>query len=181
MGQFRSRVWPGPFGCRGMPEAYRTFERDIENRKLGFRQAAERGAAQLPPDVQRLISAYANGVNAFMTTHLDRLPVEFTLLRYKPQPWREADSLSVALNMAKMLSTSWQGDLLRERVRAKLSPGLYADLFPQDSPLEHPVAEPVAGPTHAVAPEAARNRQPTLAPPRLDAHPGFNGGLDAVL
>ncbi|HXJ94714.1 MAG TPA: penicillin acylase family protein [Terriglobia bacterium] len=159
----------------------RTLEHDIENRRLGFRVAAERGAAELPPDFQRLISAYARGVNAFMTTHLDRLPIEFTMLRYKPRPWREADSLSVALNMAKMLSTSWQGDLMRERVRARLSPELYADLFPVDSPLERPVAEQVTGPAHAVPPDAARNSQPTVPVRRPDAHRDSDTRLDPVL
>ncbi len=159
----------------------RALERDIENRKLGFRQAAERGAAELSPDFQRLISAYANGVNAFITTHLNRLPIEFVVLSYKPRPWSEADSLSVALNMAKMLNTSWQGDLLRERVRARLAPELYADLFPQDSPLERPVAEPVAGPAHAVGSDAATNSQPSLLPPGLDAHQGPGSSLDPLL
>ncbi len=159
----------------------RTLERDIENRKLGFRRAAERGAAELPPDFQRLISAYAEGVNAFITTHPDRLPVEFVMLRYKPRPWGAADSLSVALNMAKMLSTSWQGDLMRERVRARLSPELYADLFPQDSPLEHPVAEPVAGPARAVPPDDAKNTQPVLLPPGLDARQYSDDHLDPML
>jgi penicillin amidase len=159
----------------------RTLEHDIENRKLGFRVAAERGAAELPPDFQRLISVYTRGINAFITSHRDRLPIEFTMLRYNPRPWREADSLSVALNMAKMLSTSWQGDLLRERVRAQLSPELYADLFPQDSPLEHPVAEPVAGPARAVAPEAASNAPPALLHSALPVQDESDPELDPVL
>jgi penicillin amidase len=159
----------------------RTLERDIENRKLGFAVVAERGDADLPPDFQHLMSAYARGVNAFIATHLDQLPIEFTVLRYEPRPWREADSLSVALNMAKMLSTSWQGDLLRERVRAKLSPELYTDLFPEGSPLEHPVAEPIAGPGRTVAPESARKGQPALAPPGLDAYQDSDTRLDPVL
>jgi penicillin G amidase len=159
----------------------RTLEHDIENRKLGFRLAAEGGAADLTPDFQRLISAYARGVNAFIATHLGRLPIEFTMLRYEPQPWREADSLAVALNMAKMLSMSWQGDLMRERVRARLSPELYADLFPQDSPLERPVAEPATGPARAVAPDVARNSQPTPLPPGLDARQYSDSRIDPVL
>lgn len=78
------------------------------------------------------------------------------MLRYRPRPWSEADSVSIGLNMAKMLNSSWQLDLAREQVRARLSPELYSNLFPDDLPLEHPVAEAVAGPARAVSSDAAR-------------------------
>ena len=158
----------------------RLIERDVENRKLGFRVAAERAVDDLPPDVRHLLSSYARGVNSFIDTHRNRLPIEFVILGYQPAPWREADSIAVALNMAKMLNTSWPGDLEREQVRASLSPELYADLFPQDSPLEHPVAEPVAGPAHAAPAEDAR-----AAPADKSAGPGdiasSEAGIDPVL
>ncbi|HEV3277545.1 MAG TPA: penicillin acylase family protein [Terriglobia bacterium] len=153
----------------------RVVERDVENRTLGFRLTAERAVDDLPPDVRSMLSAYARGVNAFIDTHRNRLPVEFTMLGYQPQPWREADSMAVGLNMAKMLNTSWQADLEREQLRGRLGPELYADLFPQNSPLEHPVAEPVAGPARAVPPEAAQAPDPAPQPALA------GGGLDPVL
>jgi len=114
---------------------------DVENRPLGFRQAAERAVQEMDPDSRRLLAAYANGVNEFISTHRDRLPIEFRLVRYQPRPWQEIDCLGVALNMSKFLSTTWPDKLMRERIRSKLSPELYADLFPDHSPLDHPVAE----------------------------------------
>jgi len=155
----------------------RVLALDIENRKLGFRVAAEQGAAELPADLRRLLGAYARGVNAFITTNLGRLPIEFAMLRYQPRPWREADSISVGLNMMKMLNTSWRADLVRERVRVLLSPELYADLFPEDSPLEHPVAEMVSGPARAASPDAA-SLFPEPASPQAA---GLDPWLDALL
>ncbi|MGO9271711.1 MAG: penicillin acylase family protein [Terriglobia bacterium] len=134
---------------------------DIENRRLGFREAAERGVQELDPESRRVGDAYAQGVNAFISTHQDRLPIEFILLRYKPRPWSPADSLGVALNMAKNLNTSWRTDVMRERIRNLVNPQLYADLFPDRSPLDHPVAEPVS-----VA--AVYDRRPVQAQPALD-------------
>jgi len=124
----------------------RTLRFDIENRTLGFWQACERAAAELDSDSRRVLAAYARGVNAFMATHRDRLPLEFLLLRYQPQPWREMDSLAVALNMAKMLSTTWPDELMRERLRAKLPAELYADLLPDHAAYDQPVAEPLPAP-----------------------------------
>jgi hypothetical protein len=39
------------------------------------------------PDARRLMTAFVAGVNAFISTHADRLPVEFTLTGIKPEPW----------------------------------------------------------------------------------------------
>ena len=167
----------------------RTLEFDIENRKLGFPEAAERGARELDPASQQVLAAYTRGVNAFISTHLDRLPIEFMLLHYRPRPWREADSVGVALNMAKTLNSSWRTDLARERIRSKLTPELYADLFPDRAALDHPVAEMVSGPVQAAHPDASGNLaavDPVLAPgaafdpaPR-PARPSLTG-LDPVL
>jgi len=114
---------------------------DIENRTLGFRRVSERALAELSPEARAPLTAYASGVNAFIASHRSRLPIEFLLLHYQPRPWREVDSLGVALNMAKTLSMTWGVDLMRERIRAKLGPELSADLFPDHSPLDEPVAE----------------------------------------
>jgi penicillin amidase len=120
-----------------------TLRLDIENRTLGFRQVAERTVGELDPGTRRLLEAYSRGVNTFLSAHINRLPIEFTVLRYRPSPWRDIDTFGAVLNMNKMLNTDWPTKLMRERIRARLQPELYADLFPDHSPLDHPVAEPL--------------------------------------
>ena len=39
------------------------------------------------PAARRLMTAFVAGVNAFIATHTDRLPVEFVLTGIKPEPW----------------------------------------------------------------------------------------------
>lgn len=119
---------------------------DIENRTLGFRQISEQAVADLDPESKKLFDDYSSGVNAFIISHRDRLPVEFLILRYRPRLWTDADSFAVALNMAKSLNTTWPDDLMREHIRAGVSSDLYTDLFPDHSPFDHPVAERVAAP-----------------------------------
>ncbi len=119
----------------------RTLGTDIESRTMGLHLVAAKALAELSPDEQRLISAYARGVNAFINGHRDRLPFEFIVLRYQPSPWREIDSVSVALNLATALNQTWEGDLMREHVAAKLDQQLFADAFPDHSALDIPVAE----------------------------------------
>ena len=119
----------------------RTERMDIENRTLGFRRISERAVAELSLEARAPLTAYANGVNAFIASHPGRLPIEFFLLHYKPRPWTEIDCLGVALNMAKTLGTTWGVDLMREHIRAKLGPELSADLFPDHAFLDIPVAD----------------------------------------
>jgi penicillin amidase len=119
----------------------RALRLDIENRTLGLRQVSERALAELGPEARAPLTAYAEGVNAFITSHQQRLPIEFLLLNYRPRPWTEVDSLGVVLNMAKTLNTTWGSDLGREHLRATLGPELFADVLSDHSPLDEPVAE----------------------------------------
>ena len=68
----------------------RTLRLDLENRTLGFRQVSERALAEFSPEARARLTAYANGVNAFIASHRDRLPIEFHLLNYQPRPWRKS-------------------------------------------------------------------------------------------
>ncbi|HKT13368.1 MAG TPA: penicillin acylase family protein [Terriglobia bacterium] len=168
----------------------RTLNSDIMNRTLGMKQAAERGVRELDADEQELLQNYALGVNAFIRTHQSRLPVEFLLLRYHPESWRESDSLEVALNMARLLNTSWPDELMRERVRSKLgSAALESDIFPASSPLDHPEAglSPNISPPPApgsIAPSTPKTLLPRLpeAPRKSPAPlPGDLAGMDPML
>jgi penicillin amidase len=128
----------------------RTLRYDIEGRTMGLHRVAERALTELDPDTRRLLNSYARGVNAFITSHRRHLPIEFPILRYRPQPWREVDSVAVAMNLSTSLSQSWEDDLMREHVTAKLGKELAPDVFPDHSALDVPVAE-VPAPTQAGA------------------------------
>jgi penicillin amidase len=39
------------------------------------------------PEARRIFTAYVNGVNAFITQHRDRLPIEFVVTGIVPEPW----------------------------------------------------------------------------------------------
>jgi penicillin amidase len=112
---------------------------DRTQRVFQYRNTARRIYANLlPPDRARL-DAYARGVNLFIAQHPDALPPEFALLRYKPQPWSGADSLSIGVSMmAETLDSHWDSKLAREQIAAKLhNAKLEADLYPVGSWRDH--------------------------------------------
>ncbi len=115
---------------------------DEMQRYLQLRAAADRAAASLTPDQLRELEAYARGVNAFIDSHRDRLPLEFHLLHYTPRPWTPRDSLLVSLVMWQDLSTSFPHKLDRELLAQHLPQSLLADLYPVGSWRDHPPTQP---------------------------------------
>ena len=64
------------------------LERDRTARLLKYRGPIDdRELTAYHPDAKRLMSAYINGVNAFISANQARLPVEFVLTGIRPDPW----------------------------------------------------------------------------------------------
>ncbi len=114
------------------------LEHDREQRILGLRAAAEKGLAATTPEDRRQFNDYAQGVNAFIEAHRDKLPLEFRVLRYAPRPWSAEDSMLIAYQMVETLSTSPRAAITREKILAKLGPELTADLYVNSSWRDHP-------------------------------------------
>lgn len=111
---------------------------DRQQRILGIRTTAEKGALNAAPEDRQRFDAYARGINAYIKSHRDRLPLEFRILRYSPRPWTLQDSLAIAYQMVETLSVSPKAALTREKILAKIGPELTADLYVNTSPRDHP-------------------------------------------
>ena len=119
---------------------------------LGLSRAAARDWQTLSPATRALLSAYADGVNAYVATHRGRLPVEFTVLGVEPRPWTPVDSLTWGKLMALNLSLNHAFEILRSHLIAKLGEPAARRLM---SP--YPASAPVIVPpgAHAYADFAA--------------------------
>lgn len=89
-------------------------------RVLGLGRVARRHVEQLDADTRTIVEAYVSGINAFLETHSNRLPIEFTLLRYQPQPWEAADVVVWSKVIAYGLSVNWTVELFHARLFAAL-------------------------------------------------------------
>ena len=106
------------------------LDSDREARRLRLRRVAEAALLNLPPADRADLAAYTRGVNAFLATHRNNLPVEFTLLQYQPRPWSEVDCLLIALQMFRDLTTTWRNELIRRNMLRAGNPGKVDFLFP---------------------------------------------------
>jgi penicillin G amidase len=121
------------------------LDMDRENRTLGLRVAAEAAARRMDPATRKIVEAYAAGVNRYIVERSGRLPIEFTVLRYKPRPWTAADTFLVSAYMWKTLTTTWKAKLNRERITSLVGAERARDLFVEDSPLDHFIVGEASG------------------------------------
>ncbi|HEU4415135.1 MAG TPA: penicillin acylase family protein, partial [Candidatus Angelobacter sp.] len=113
---------------------------DKQQRTMRLRAVSDRVAQQLPARDRVFFEAYAKGVNAYIEQHRDNLPIEFRILGYKPREWTVTDSLLIGIGMSQLLNPQYETEYWREKIAAKLSPELMADLYPPSSPRDHPPA-----------------------------------------
>ena len=72
------------------------LELDIVARTLDLRRIAEAEWRQTPDETRQLVTAFSHGVNAVIAASGNRLPIEFDLLDYAPEPWSPVDCLAIA-------------------------------------------------------------------------------------
>ena len=109
------------------------LEHDRQQRILGLKLIARKMIEIASAEDRSHFEAYARGVNAYIESHRDRLPLEFRILRYFPRPWTPEDSELIGAQMAEDLSTGPRDALVREKILAKLGPELTADLYVNSS------------------------------------------------
>ena len=114
-----------------------TLEIDKDFRKLNFSRAADVAMGMMGPEVRTILDAYARGVNAFMEQHSKHLPIEFTLLDYKPQPWQPTDTLMLGCYMYRTLTDTRVQEMDRAIVTRKVGPQLAKDLYSPDASMDH--------------------------------------------
>ena len=71
------------------------FHWDLLARTVGIRRIAEREWNTLSGETRHLLTAFSDGINAFLKEPDNRLPIEFDLLEYAPEPWTPIDCLTI--------------------------------------------------------------------------------------
>ena len=123
-----------------------TLDTDRFMRTIGLRRAAEKDWALAEEETRAVMEAYSEGVNAFIESHRNSLPLEFTVLGTKPEPWTPVDTLAWGKVMAYSLCGNYDAELLRARLIAGLGPEAAQQLMPP-----YPEQGPVIVPPEALA------------------------------
>ncbi|WP_347986342.1 penicillin acylase family protein [Methylomonas sp. AM2-LC] len=102
---------------------------DKTQRHYQLNQTAASIVRNLPKNQLAVLSAYVEGVNAFIA-QAPILPPEFIALNYRPDAWRAEDSLLVALHMFQTLNGQEQDERMLSVMDKMLSPALVKFLTP---------------------------------------------------
>lgn len=141
----------------------RTVPVDRWVRTLGLRRVAEQEALRVDAAMRTQLDAYVAGVNAVIAQ--GRLPIEFSLLRYDPEPWQLADLFAWGKMMAWQLSVNWQTEIMRAQLIHLLGPELAAELeVAYDGPLNAPPGVDYGG-IGSVALSKAEDASELIGPP----------------
>ena len=71
------------------------LETDIIARTVGIHRIAAEEIDRIPAETRELLEAFSDGINAAMEEGRSRLPIEFDLLDYEPEPWSPVDSIAI--------------------------------------------------------------------------------------
>ena len=119
-------------------------------RTLGWSRVADEEFAAMPQEAQDVLTAYADGVNAYLDERNPlRLGLEFSVLKltnasYKPLPWEPADTLVWAKAMAWDLRSNMDVEISRAVIAKAVGADRVDDFFPA-YPDDRPVTVPGSG------------------------------------
>lgn len=165
--EFQRRVAAGTlseiFGAK-------TIRQDEYLRTWGFYRAAQQAWVSLDARTKEIVHAYTMGVNAYLQTGV--LPVQFYLLRFKPKPWTDIDSIAWQKMMAWSLDTSWQRKIKNYLIARKTGTAAISKIFPP-----YPASGPIILSDRDLAATSFASRK-AIAAPRAE----FNEqGVDQAL
>jgi penicillin amidase len=135
----------------------RTVESDELYLQLDLPRAARASWTLLEDETRRMLSAFADGVNAYIER--ETLPLGMQLLGDEPEPWTPVDSLLMSKLIAMRLTFDFDA-LKRRTVADRLGSRAATELFPDGLDHEYPILrEGIGGSTEFPGgTQAARSR-----------------------
>ncbi|MEQ1637486.1 MAG: penicillin acylase family protein [Methylococcales bacterium] len=104
---------------------------DRQQRTYQLSNAARNIIRDLPAEQRQVLKAYVAGVNTYVE-QAQILPPEFLALRHHPEPWREEDSILVALGMFQNLNGQEQDERMVSVMEKSLPAELVKFLTPDN-------------------------------------------------
>ncbi len=105
-------------------------EIDVLLRKLRIPGNSRKIWNELPDSIKNPVKWYAQGVNFYLENQGGKLPVEFKILGYQPDPWKPEHSLNLVGYMAWNLELGYKMEVMLNVLKNKLPEDKWQDLFP---------------------------------------------------
>ncbi len=109
------------------------LDTDILLRTAGLPRVGQLLMSNSTPTTVSILGSYAEGVNAYLDS-MNRVPPEFILLGFEPEPWTVEQVFGVAALMAFDSANNYQNELFRLSLQQELLEPLYQELIPPAYP-----------------------------------------------
>ncbi|RLD69206.1 MAG: hypothetical protein DRI98_10845, partial [Bacteroidetes bacterium] len=100
-------------------------------RALDFSGKSKLVLSNTDPEILSALEAYSDGINQYIEQNRKKLPFEFAMLGYKPEPWEPIHTANLIGYMAWDLSSGWNTDMALFKLQQVLSNSLFMELLPQ--------------------------------------------------
>ncbi len=108
-------------------------------RSLQFSKKSELVLSKTDPEIIACIEAFSDGVNQYIEENIKKLPFEFTMLGYKPEPWEPLHTANMIGYMAWDLTSGWGTEMALFKMQQVLDDALFKELLPVMSYQNTPV------------------------------------------
>jgi penicillin amidase len=105
------------------------IETDLLLRGLRFSEKSKKILAVTDAKQLAAINAFCEGINQYIKSSYKKLPVEFTLLGYKPEEWEPFHTINLIGYMAWDLKEGW-GEFVLDDIRKAVDSTLFSELIP---------------------------------------------------
>lgn len=114
------------------------LEMDRFIRTLGIERTAKKIVHELKPESLEVLTAFGEGVNAYMSQGRLHLPFELMFLGGRPAPWTPVDCMAGFLYVVWLLDTWWTSDIMRENLIRSLGIERAGQLLPETTEHNNP-------------------------------------------
>ncbi len=97
-------------------------------RNLGFSRLGLKDYKEMGENEKQMIESYVNGINAYLTSEIFKMPPEYKLTKTKPNPWTIEDVMAFTRFMIWQLSHAWYGKIIRMHLINELDRSLVDEL-----------------------------------------------------
>ncbi|UCH95090.1 MAG: penicillin acylase family protein [Candidatus Aminicenantes bacterium] len=103
---------------------------DLLMRALRITEKSQLLLSKTDPEIIKCAQAFADGVNQYIHRNKNKLPPEFSILRYEPEPWEVIHSMNLIGYMAWDLTEPWKAEFLLYELSKKVTPDKFKEMIP---------------------------------------------------
>lgn len=92
------------------------LDTDRTSRTFGFSRLGKQDWENIETDIRDVINAYTKGINAHINSLDTKTPIEFSLIKLKPELWKPEDSMALSRLMLFQMSHAWYGEIIRAKL-----------------------------------------------------------------